>query len=186
MREAIWLGIALMLTAIAGCIGGPASEDAAPQTDATALDKESQALTKLQAAYGGFLYYRAATGVLPEAQYEGDPPGFCFTVPEDTTRIDARYTWEVPQPMMFKVEGPNGTGNNTFHRDQGIPISAFTHTVPPIVHNINEVEPGTWYVYAGPSGVGGATGWAVTLNVTVDRADATAEELIYDGEPCSY
>lgn len=190
------LALAVIATAsllTAGCLGTdsssttPTTNDNPPDNDNPSNNgttpKNGTDTVTLEHTYEGYLLYRSGiSGPLPEAQWEGDPPGFCFNVPENTTRLEGEYTWDTPQPMMLKLAGPNRTGDRSW--DHTKVWTGFNNVTPPIRLDIDTIEPGTWYAYAGPFASGGATEWSLTLTWTVQRGDATLDETKYDGDPC--
>ncbi len=181
-----WLIVAITLTLLTvGCIGstGPtASED--PPGTTPEPEGEDGAATNVSRTYAGFIYYRSGVHhepVLTEAQWEGDPLGFCFEIPEDTRRVHANLTWEPPNEVGLQIRGPDDSSADSWFDDTAL---VKFHLLPPLNLTLDHPDAGTGYAYVGPGVIGGAIDWSLTLTWIVEREDVSEEETVYEGEPC--
>lgn len=184
----------LLATAIfslsAGCASSPAAyppkpdpstpegaDPSVPPADARA----PLATPTLRQSYSGTILWRLGGDESPRSSYTGDPPTFCFIVPPETASFTGTLAWDVPEQMGLEFYAMD---TEEAHRSYDDATSAFEDTSP-IVLKVEAPVQGTWFAFAGPSVAGAAIKWKLDLEWTIARANATLEETIYAGEPCT-
>lgn len=86
--------------------------------------------------------------------------------------MSADFGWSTTQPMFLQL----GLAGES-------PAVAEEATTPPLQVSVTSPKPGTWFAYGGPSVVGGATSWNMTLRFIV-AGEITLADVEYTGEPC--
>lgn len=193
-RLAIVLVALVGVALLAGCLGSddgarPAGEEGADAGETSAGGSPGEAPAggsgtgdpvTFERTYDGFLVYRTVGDSGPFIREQGNSTTFCFGMPANTTRLDAHLTWTPPEQMGLEFYGPESTTRSWSFQD---PSSLYQ--LPPIEMHLEDPHPGTWRAYAGPGAMGVAIDWTLTLEWTVDRADASVAETFYHGDPCN-
>jgi hypothetical protein len=176
MRLAPALPAVILALALAGCAAeapeaapqaadaSPGVLDAAPAAPVAAGTGAPPTTTVLERTFSGTILARAGTS--ETVQYEGDPPFFCFQVPDNTTTVAGRLTWDPDQDMMLEFHDPEMkvVANSRATSPPGSNLGG------PIELVVENHFPGEWFAYAGPGVVGAAVEWELALTWTLERA----------------
>lgn len=170
MRAPILLPLAILL--LAGCATPepappPAafSGDLAPAPAAEADPAPPEPHVMVEVHLSGTILLRPAAD--PVAT--GDAPEFTFTVPPGARSLRAHAEWSPAQVMGLEFQPPQG------ERVRSWDAAPNTQLHPPIDLVIpGELPAGDWWAYVGPSTVGGAVSWDLTLALEVPASEAAA------------
>lgn len=171
MRTLILLTLAALL--LAGCATpGPTAPPAAPPVDPAPAPQAAEAGPAPAEPYVTVAIDLSGTIVLRPAAdpiATGDAPEFTLAVPPGTRALRAHAEWSPSQVMGLEFQPPRG------ERVRSWAESPNTQLHPPIDMALGGPLPeGEWWTYFGPSTVGGAASWTLTLALEVPESQAGA------------